>query len=229
MTILTHVWVWACGQGASPPAQAQPHEPEKEKNAGDEREMEASEAEEKEKEKDSDIEVVQQLLALSSIHERKKERNLAELARLSFWAAVTTLDNGASSRLAANTLLSGLGVPTRLHFSEADPNPSGRFHEIRLWLNVNRGEFSARLYGIHLALGGAAMAPIQAHGAEEARSRAHSLLDEFLAEAATYFRPSFLAMWRAALPLLDGPRKFDILSALRSLLESEAEWYDQQN
>ena len=93
----------------SPPTLVQPHELEKEKNTGDEREMEASKAEEKEKEKDSDIEVVQQLLVLSSIHKHKKEHNLAKLARLSYWVAVTMLNNGASSHLVAHTLLSSLG------------------------------------------------------------------------------------------------------------------------
>jgi hypothetical protein len=211
-------------QRESPPAPVQPLGLEEKAARTGDGEEEAEAREVGENEDNSDVEAVQRLLALSSIHERKKERNLADLARLSFWVAcLLTGDRG--SRVATNILLSALGVPTRLHFPEADPDPTTRYHEIKVWLTLSRGNFSASIYNIHIALSGAAMDTDNL----EASNRAHSHLNEFLEEAEKHFRPGFLAMWRAAMPLLRSPRKFAILTALRRLLENEAEWYDQQN
>jgi hypothetical protein len=195
-----------------------------------EEEEEAEEVEERENAEEHDVEALHQLLALTSIQApNKKERNMAVLVRLSFWVACW-LSGDTGAHVPANLLLADLGVPERLHFpAEFEPDLSARYdayHAVKVWLILKRSDFSATVYSLHIHL-------LAATNLTDPNGRkAHDLLDDFVREAPerVSFRPNFFEMWRVAMPRLGrAGLQAAVLPALKVLLETEAEWSDQQN
>lgn len=195
-----------------------------------EAEAKAEEVEERENAMKHDVEALEQLLALTSIQEpKKKERNMAVLVRLSFWVACW-LSGDTGAHVPANLLLADLGVPERLHFpAQSNPDLSARYdayHAVKVWLILKRSDFSATVYSLHIHL-------LAATNLWDPNGRkAHDLLDDFVREAPerVSFRPNFFEMWRVAMLGLGQAGQQDaVLSALKVLLETEAEWSDQQN